>query len=105
VDRYLLLWRVNFSFWPMEASKSLELNEKMWAAMDDLMKKGLVKDYGIFLDGQSGYLIAEGEAANLYMAANMFIPYVSAEVHEIISYEKQKEIMRAMLQAAAAAKK
>jgi L-rhamnose mutarotase len=65
VGRYLLLWRVNFSFWPMEASKSLELNEKLWAAMDDLMKKGLVKDYGIFLDGQSGYLIAEGEAANL----------------------------------------
>jgi L-rhamnose mutarotase len=104
VGKYLLLWKVNFSFWPLEPSKSLELNEKMWAAMDDLMKKGLVKDYGIFVDGQSGYLIAEGEADNLYMAANMFIPYVSVEVHEIVSYEKQKEILRGMLTAAAAQK-
>jgi L-rhamnose mutarotase len=104
VGKYLLLWQVNFSFWPLEPSKSLELNEKMWTAMDDLMKKGLVKDYGIFVDGQSGYLIAEGEADNLYMAANMFIPYVSAEVHEIVSYEKQKEIIRGMLRAAAAQK-
>jgi hypothetical protein len=45
------------------------------------------------------------EKPQISKAANMFVPFVSAEVHEIISYEKQKEIMRGMLQAAAASKK
>ena len=103
--RFLVSWRVNTASWPMDPQKSLELNEKLWAVMDDLMKKGFVKDYGIFPDGESGFIIGEGETTNIYSAVNMFIPYVSCEVHEIISYEKQKEIVRAVCKAAIAAMK
>jgi hypothetical protein len=35
----------------------------------------------------------------------MFIPYVSFEVHEIIPYEKQKEIVRVLLKTAITARK
>ena len=83
----------------MDPQKSRELNEILWAVLDDLMKKGLVKDYGIFPDGESGYLIAEGEAVSVYTSVNMFIPYVSCEVLEIIPFEKQKEIIRALCKA------
>jgi hypothetical protein len=76
-----------------------------WGFIDDLMKKGLVKDYGVFPDGGSGFIIGEGEIINIYSAVNMFIPYVSCEVHEIISYEKQKEIQRALMAAVDAMRK
>jgi hypothetical protein len=42
---------------PADLKAAMELNEKLWAVMDDLMKKGLVTDYGIYPEGQSGYLI------------------------------------------------
>jgi len=100
MSRYLILWRMNpLAPWPTDPSKTLELNEKMWAAMDDSMKKGLTKDYGVFPDGTSGYLIGEGEATNVFMGANTFMPYILCEVHEIIPYEKQKEIVRALCKA------
>jgi len=106
VARFLTLWRLNMSApWPMDPSKALELNEKMWAAMDDSMKKGLVKDYGIFPDGTAGYVIGEGDATNVFRAANMYMPYVLFETHEIIPYEKEKEIVRALLKAQIAAAK
>ncbi len=91
--------------WPADPEKSLGMNELLWAAMDDLMKKGLVKDYGIFPDGASGFLVCEGETANVYAAVNMFIPFVSSDVNEIISYEKQKETVRALSKLAIAAMK
>jgi hypothetical protein len=106
VARFHLSWRLNTASWPVgDPQKTLELNETLWAVMDDLMKKGLVKDYGIFPDGESGFLIGEGEAADVYMSVNMFIPYVSCEVQEIIPFEKQKELIRALCKMATASMK
>ena len=106
MGRFLLLWRVNWDRWPVQdLSKHLEMNEKLWKVMDDLMKKGIVKDYGIFPEGESGFLIGEGDAITVFKNASMFVPYVSSEVHEIIPFEKQKEITRGILQAQIAAMK
>ena len=103
--RFHVSWRINTASWPTDPQKSMELNEMLWSVLDDLMKKGLVKEYGIFPDGESGFLIAEGEVTDVYTGANMFIPYTSSEVHEIITLEKQKEIVRALCKMAIASKK
>ena len=104
--RYLALWHLNpFVQFPTDPSKLLELNEKMWAVMDDQIKKGMVKEFGVFQDGTSGYLIAEGNATDVFTASNMFMPYIIGESHEIIPYEKQKEIIRALCKAQIAATK
>jgi len=98
--RYLILWRMNpLAPWPTDSSKTLELNEKMWAGIDDLIKKGKIKEFGSFLDGTSGYAIGESEATDIFQGANRFMPYILCEVHEIIPYEKQKEIVRALCKA------
>jgi len=105
--KFLILWRLNpLSPFPTDPSGRLELNEKLWAIVDGLIKKGMVKDYGIFPDGASGYCTAEGETADILNYAFMFSPYVVlAEVHDIISLEKQKEILRALCKAQIAAAK
>jgi len=100
VARFLVLWRMNPAApWPTNPFEVLELNEKMWALIDDLMKKGLVKEMGGFLNGWSGYAIGEGEATDVYKYVTMFAPYMQGEVHEVIPYEKTKEIDRAKLKA------
>jgi hypothetical protein len=84
---------------PTDPSKVLEVNEKMFAAMDALIKKGEVKEFGFFQDATSGYLIGEGEATDIFRNANLFMPYILSESHEVIPYEKGKEILLALLKA------
>jgi len=104
VARFLVLWRVNpIAPFPTDPSKALELDEKVWAAIDGLIKKGEVEEFGVFPDGYSGYAIGKGESVDVYRDVTMFHPYFLAEVHEIIPLEKQKEIVRALLKAQIAA--
>jgi len=100
--RFLILWHSNpVAPWPMNPEEYLKLNERMWAGMDNLIKKGEIKEFGYFADGRSGYAIGEGETADTFRNVSMFLPYVQCEVHEIIPYEKGKEIERTLLKAAA----
>ncbi len=104
--RFLVLWHVNWSApWPTDPSKGLELNERMWAGIDLLIKKGLVEEYGAFPDGASGYAVGKGESTDVFSAVSMFQPYVICEVHEIIPYEKSREVMRGLMKSLIAATK
>jgi hypothetical protein len=99
VAKYLSLWRLNTAaIGALDPSKSLEINE-MFAAMDALMKKGEIKEFGFFPDATSGYLIGEGEVTDIFRAANMFLPFILGETHQVIPYEKGKEILLALLKA------
>jgi hypothetical protein len=77
----------------------------MWAGLDGLMKKGEIEDFGVFPDGYSGYAIGKGETVDAYRDIIMFHHYMLAEVHEIVPYEKQKEIIRALCKARISAAK
>lgn len=84
--RYLIIWRSDpVALWPTDPVEYSKLTENSFAAMDDPAKKGLIKEMGSFLDGNSGYVICEGEGVDIYRASGMFSPYWESEVHEIIS--------------------
>jgi hypothetical protein len=100
VARFLSLWRMNTAApFPADPSKVLEMNQKMFAAMDALIKQGKIKEFGFFPDATSGYVISEGESTDAFRSAMMFLPYILGEIHEIIPYEKGKEILFALLKA------
>ena len=104
--RFLTLWRRNpVAPWPTDPIEYSKLQEKAWAGIDDLIKKGIVKEFGFFLNGTSGYAIGEGESADTFRNVSMFTPYWESEVHEIIPFEKGKEILRGLLKAQIAAAK
>ncbi|NIM44445.1 MAG: hypothetical protein GTN80_01720 [Nitrososphaeria archaeon] len=104
--RYLVLWRVNPAApWPTDPSETLKLLEVMWATIDDLQKKGEIEEGGYFLDGNSGYAIVEGDGMDIFRQSNMFLPYMAGEIQEIITFEKAKEITKALLEAQIAATK
>lgn len=98
--RFLVLWRQNPAApWPADPTESLQLTERMFAAIDDLMEKGEIEEFGFFQDAISGYVISKGESADVFRRVNMFQPYIHCEVHEIIPWEKGKEIEIAVLKA------
>jgi hypothetical protein len=96
MGRYLALWHVNLAVWPIDPAESQKLNERMWAGIDGLFETGIIKEFGWFTEGRSGYAIGEGEAADIFRGVSWFIPFVELEVHEIIPYEKGKETLRAL---------
>lgn len=85
--------------WPTDPSEAAKLYETMFAGLDELMKKGEMVDFGMFPDGTSGFGIGTGDAADVFRRVNMFQPYFLAELHEIVPYEKAKEILRGIVQA------
>ncbi len=98
--RFLSLWRMNpAASYPTDPSKVLELNEKMFAGIDALINKGEIKEFGFFPDATSGYVIGEGESTDMFRGANMFMPYIFSDVHDVIPYEKGKEIVIALCKA------
>ena len=104
--RFINLWHVNPSApWPMEPSKLLEMEEGMWTMMDELKNKGDIEEWGVFSDPHCGYIIGKGETADMLKNSSMFYPYIVSEIHEIIPYEKQKEVIRAVRKAQIAAMK
>ena len=103
--RYLILWQQNpVAPSPADLSEALKLNEKIFAGVDDLLKKGEIEEIGFFQDATSGYAILKGEATDVFRNVNMFLPYFLCEVNEIIPYKTGKEITMAQLKAQIAAK-
>ena len=104
--RFLVLWRRNpVAHWPTDSAEYEKLMERLWIGIDDLIKKGEIKEFGYFLDGTSGYAIGEKESANVFRNVSMFVPYIECEVKESIPYEKAKETLRALMRAQARAAK
>ena len=85
--------------WPKDPSEGLKLLEWSYAGIDELTKKGLVKDYRDFVDGMSGYVLCEGEPADILRAVLDGEPFWTSEVHEVVPYEKTREAWREVLRA------
>mgnify|MGYP001060486016 CR=1 FL=1 len=103
--RFLVLWRRSPIIWPTDPAEKSKLIQKIGADIDNSIKKGEIKEHGHFLDGNSGYTIWEAEATDVLRNLSMTWPYYEYEVHEIIPYEKSKEILRAVFKIPAEAAK
>jgi len=98
--KYLSLWRVNPMAWPTDPAEAVKLLEMLFAATDNLIGAGVVKEHGWFLDGASGYAIMETESTEALRVAQMFDPFLEqVKVEEIVPYETGKEITRGVWKA------
>ncbi len=98
--KHMILWRCNTSArWPIDPVASTQLIEMMYAAIDEEWKSGRILDYGCFAEGKSGYAIVSGEAKEVLARAFANYPWYLFEVHELIDYETEKEVMRAVMKA------
>ena len=100
MTKFLVLWRRReVAQWPTNPADYMKLMEMQWAAIDGLLKKGEIKEFGWFLDGATGYCMGEGDGATVFKDVTMFSHFYDFEVSEIIPWEKGKETMRSVLKA------
>jgi hypothetical protein len=106
MGKYLALWSQKPTApWPTDPAEALKINEMLWAAVDELLKKGEITEFGWFMDTISGYAIGESNAVTLFTNVSMFSDFFDMTLEEIIPYEVGKQVHRARLKALMAAKK
>lgn len=98
--KFIILWHRNpVAPWPKTPEENLKFMEKAWTGIDNLIKKGEILEMGIFLDGKTGYAIAQGDNKATLRNVSMFMPFWEAEVHEIVPYPKSREVLAEVMNA------
>ncbi len=92
MTRYFISFKLNSAIFPADPKVALEVAEANFAASDEMLKTGILKDIGTFNPGE-GYMIVEFPSLEeAYKFAEAWYPHMSTDVREIISWEKTKEI-------------
>lgn len=94
MGKYLTLWETDMSRVPEDPKEQLELFTKLLNQVKEDLKNGPIKDFGMFLGGDSGYTIEEGTEEEIAMNAMSYCPFIKCTVHQIISADQVQEIMK-----------
>lgn len=95
--KYFMTWEANESLLPTDPKEKGALVLKLAEMTKQTMKEGKVKDWGTFLGGAKGYVIAEGSALEIFQEAEKFAPYVSFNVQEVLSIDDLMKTFKAMM--------
>lgn len=88
----MISFTLNSAIFPTDPKVALKVMEVNFGAMGELLKTGIVTDIGTFKPGE-GYMIVEFPSLEeAYTLAERWYPHMSADVREIIPWEKTKEI-------------
>lgn len=94
MGKYLTLWEVDMSRVPEDPKEQLEFFEKIHSMVEEDLKNGSTKDFGMFLGGDKGYAIDEGTEEEVAMSNMKYCPSIKCTVHQVISADQIKEIMK-----------
>ncbi len=94
--KYLLLWEEDTT---RVAVDPKERGALRLAALDMVkrdLREGRTSDWGCFLDGNSGYAIMEIEEVDLTLTLQELYPYITWEVHPVLSVEQVEQVAKTL---------
>ena len=99
MGRYLVLWRLNTAIIPYDDSAKYEkIMMQLSSMVENNLEKGMLKDWGMFIDSEYGYSIHETDGETLMKNFIMFEPYIQIlEVHEALTVKKAMKSLREAL--------
>jgi hypothetical protein len=97
MTKFLIQWRKNPQIVPenpeMVAKHGLTLLEGVKAAL----KSGDFKDWGVYCNGLTGYVIAEGTETDILTGLLKWMPYVLFDVYAVANVDQAIEAHTKML--------
>ena len=97
MPRYLISFKLNSATYPVDPKVAFKMTETNFALHEQLEKAGIIKETGSFNPGD-GFMIAEFPSfEEAYKLAHRFWPHMTMNIREIISWEKNKEIVMSIL--------
>jgi hypothetical protein len=96
MGKYLLLWELDRTKIPADPKeRGVEFNMLMRVIKQDI-KKGILKDWGIFVGESHGYSVVQGTEVEVIKAIQRYTPFVYFAVHPIASVNQAGEVIKAL---------
>jgi hypothetical protein len=96
MGKYLLLWRLDPARLPVDPKERAAGWSGLMAMVHNDREKGVSKDWGAFVGEGKGYAVAEGSENEVFLMVQQYEPYVSFEVHPIMSASQIDDVLKAM---------
>ena len=97
MSRFLISFKLNSALWPVDPKLALKAAETNFAASDEMIKAGVIKDMGSFNPGDGFMIVELPSLEEAYKLSHRFYPHMTVEIREIVSWEKTKEIALSVL--------
>ncbi len=88
----MIVGKLNSAIFPADPKVALKAMKANFGAMGELRKAGIVTDIGTFNPGEFYMIVEFPSLEEAYTLAERWYPHMSADVREIISWEKTEEI-------------
>ena len=95
--KYFMTWEADEHLWPIDSKEQAALGMKLGKLIQKAIKKGKIIDWGIFIGGDRGYTIAEGDAVDLYAELQQYHPYIDFMVHQVLSIDEMMEAQKSRM--------
>ena len=96
MGKYLMLWKIDATKVPVSPKE----RGAGWSALIEMVKqdikKGQIKDWGVFVGEGNGYSVMEGTEVEVMNALQRFTPFVRFKVHPIGSLTQVEEMLKAL---------
>jgi len=96
MGKYLLLWALDRTKIPVDPKeRGIEFNMLMKIIKQDT-KKGILKDWGLFVSEHKGYSVVQGTEVEVIKAIQRYTPFVYFAVHPVASVTHAGEMIKAL---------
>jgi len=94
MGKYILLWKFDRTKIPVDAKeRGVEFDMLMKVIKQD-MKKGILKDWGLFVGENNGYSVVQGTEIEVIKAIQRYTPFVYFASHPIASVTQASEMIK-----------
>ena len=96
MGKYLLLWEIDPTKKPVDSKeRGIEFKMLMKVIKQDT-KKGILKDWGLFVGESHGYSVVQGTEVEVIKAIQQYTPFVYFAAHPIASVNHAGEMMKVL---------
>jgi len=94
MTKYLVTWKAVNARQPENMEARVKQNLKFVEMVQEALKSGVIKDYGIAGDGMRGYAIFEGTETVGATMAQMYVPYYEFEYTSVLTADEWVEVLK-----------
>jgi hypothetical protein len=96
MGRYLLLWEMDRTKVPVDPKERGVGTSMLLEMVKQDIKKGITKDWGVFVGEYDGYSVVEGTEVEILKQMQQYTPFVYFKVHPIASVKQVEEMIKAL---------
>jgi hypothetical protein len=96
MGKYLLLWEMDRTKIPVSPKERGVGTGMLLEMVKQDIKKGITKDWGVFVGEHAGYAVVEGTEVEILNNIQQFTPFVYFRVHPIGSVTQVEEMIKTL---------